>query len=77
MVKLKNIKQSGTVVSADCYAEGKEEQHFHIIVDINEKRIIKNSLNERSVYATQAFYKIIRLLDSGRPLPSEASSTWC
>lgn len=64
-------------VFADCYAEGKETGYFELVVDTATKKIMKNSWNEKNIYVTQAFYKIIRLLSDGEPLPCEASSTWC
>ena len=31
MAKIENIKREDNVISADCYAEGKEQKHMYIM----------------------------------------------
>lgn len=76
MVKMKNIKRIDTIISADCYAEGKEEGHFCLELDGITCEIITNSLNEMNSYVFHARQKISEYVQEGKELPDRMMSMW-
>ena len=76
MVKIKNIRVVDGRIYMDCYMDGIEEDHFTMVMDAEDLKVEKCSLNDPSIYARQAADKIRELAEKG-PLPSEALSVWC
>ena len=77
MVKMKNIKRIGDVISMDCYAEGKEEGHFYIEIDAVTFEIVTNTWNEMNAYVFHAFWNVKECVVEGKELPEQMMSMWC
>lgn len=54
MVLIKNIKKIGNIVTADCYIEGRENNHFYLEIDTMTMEIVKNTLDEMDTYVFHA-----------------------
>lgn len=76
MVLLKNIFQEGIYVFADCYAEGKEDRHFTIKIDIKANQVVDYSCEEYDCYVSHAKYCVMQYIKQNKPLPKESTSMW-
>lgn len=76
MVKIKNISLNDGLISMDCYKEGNLDDYFHLVIDAESFDVVSTTLNQPSIYLSQAVAKIMSLAQQG-PLPSEAVSVWC
>lgn len=80
MVKLKNIKRNGKIISCDYYPESTDLKGY-IAVDIDKKTFIdyvESTFDGGFAPATYARYAKMRLLDiaDDNPLPKETVAMW-
>ena len=77
MIKLKDIKREGNIVSATVTTVEKTPQTFEVSVDVVSGKIHKNTLGRMSMDVGMAIGKLITLAEeSGNKLPTKAESIW-
>ena len=77
MIKLKDIKREGNIVSATVTTVEKIPQTFEVSVDVVSGKIHKNTLGIMSMDVGMAIGKLITLAEeSGSKLPTKAESIW-
>lgn len=76
MVKMKNIKLSGNMASADCHIENSEDISFSLIVNVSTREIVGCSVDTMNNYINMARNKLCNLAKSGEPMPEHTISMW-
>jgi hypothetical protein len=78
MVKISLISLKQNVATILCFPEGKEENQFTMVIDVQNQTIIKNSLNKKgNAYAIHAAWKMYdEYLEKGT-LPDTTTAIWC
>lgn len=68
MVRMKNIKQNGNLVTFDGYINGDETRHFTMTVDLNDSSKSSASI-EKCYHTSEALLKIFYTLAEKGSLP--------
>ena len=76
MVDIKLLSLNKALALIECFPEGKEEDAFQLLLDLETRKIIKNSLNEYNNYALHASHKIFDLYATTGSVPQTTTSIW-
>lgn len=77
MIRLKDIKMNGNIISATVTTVEAHPITFEIAVDIVEKKLIKNTSGEIDMNVGMAMAQLIRLTEEyGNKIPEKSESVW-
>lgn len=77
MIRLENIQKIGNIISTKVITVENHPQTFEIEVDVNEKRLVKNTLNKVDFNVGMAMGKLVKLYQEyGDNIPDIEESIW-
>lgn len=78
MVEIILLSFFNGIAEINCFPEGNAENSFQLTLDVNNQKIIKNTLNTKgNAYAIHAAWKMFDEFLSKKALPEKATVIWC
>jgi hypothetical protein len=78
MVKINLLSLKQNIATILCFPEGRKENQFTMVIDVQNQAIINNSLNKKgNAYAIHAAWKMYDEFLKTGTLPESATAIWC
>ena len=77
MVTIKLLSFINNIAEVDCLPDDNSDNKFTLTLDVDNQKILKNSLNQNNKYVIHAAYRIFDFWNTDGKIPEESIAAWC